>query len=252
MIISEDPEDNFFAMQIIEFSHPGLGRETFSVGRFSVIRSWRLFRVDEQEKRLRRPHGERPYSPRIFNRTMKSVSIAKELMQTFPDMEQLYEQNRIEEAKQITEKAALGQLHDLRIASYVKEHYRELCSGSITEFTTRDILSANKEEGNACLGNAEATFWQEKFFMFNPPISHVSRILAEPITSSVSHEVGYLFTHLNWLDMLRICMVQRYNILCELESAMHAPIFSCSRRSEEFFKKMHRWHNGGTGKIRKD
>jgi len=176
--------------------------------------------VDASDKRIETPEGDRPYSPRSFNRTMKCCSIAKELMQTLPDTEHLYEANRSEEAKYVTENAALGQLHDLRITAYIRKHYRELCSKAVTQFTTKDVLQAcgrGADESNLSL--QEAARWQEKIFVFNPTVSQISRILAEPSTA-MTQKIGFVFSHLNWLDMLRICMVQRYQAVIELECAV--------------------------------
>lgn len=238
-LISEDNGEDSSGMELIGFSHPGLCNETFNIGKFSIIRSWKLFRMDEKDhfpvpnsKNNDLMEIEVPYSPTAVQRTMNSTSIAKELMQVLPDVTYLFERNEIQAAKILSNHAALSQLHDLRLAQFVRKNQKELYSRSFSEFRLYDVLKSSLKDEKV-ISDAECNDIEslDQLFVFNASCSHVSRFLNRrheltnpPMEHSGDHAMKvttrFLFTHLNWLDMLRICMAKRYAALLELDSAV--------------------------------
>lgn len=105
----------------IGFCFPGFDSQVVDVGAFSVISFWSFFESASSVA----------YSEEDLQGALNSSLCAAELMQSTPDVTQLYEDGKMEEAKTISHDSTLQMLHNITLAAYLKQNFHQTKKASI-------------------------------------------------------------------------------------------------------------------------
>jgi hypothetical protein len=195
----------------IGFSHPGFDSEVFQVASLSVISGWSMFNGS----------GSRDaFSISGWDGSMSASSIAKELMQTLPDINHLYETGQSTLAREITHDAVTRQLHNLIIAQYIRYNRIDLFSGKITKFSWNQAISTQRRGDRT----KEAMKEKEKnTYYFNPSLELLHDNLSGK-KETFSERTVAIWTQLNWLDAMRVIHQERLERLMDLQEKIIAEL----------------------------
>eukprot|EP00475_Leptophrys_vorax_P021206 TRINITY_DN28942_c0_g1_i1.p1 TRINITY_DN28942_c0_g1~~TRINITY_DN28942_c0_g1_i1.p1 ORF type:complete len:799 (-),score=166.08 TRINITY_DN28942_c0_g1_i1:50-2446(-) len=194
----------------IAFSYPGFESEMFQVSTLATIRPWRLLRVSGRYT---------SFSLSGWEGTLGARSIGKELMQTYPEVQELYDIGKGADAREITAAAAKEQLHNLMVTQFIKQHRSELFSLSQKEFSWMDVVKCQRRaEGTLDLFSAKTGCK----YMFNPSIE----LLRDHITGRSKvfsiEECIPIWTQLNWLEAMRLVHQERLRYLQGLNACLNS------------------------------
>jgi hypothetical protein len=217
----------------IAFSYPGFDTEMFNVATLSMVRIWKLFRAAGKN------HS---YSLSGWDGTLGARSIGKELMQTLPEVNELYEEGKSAEAKAIWSEAIMEQLHNLVLTNYLRTH-KQVFGDS---FTMKDALQAKNFSAKTVAIMSEI----EVQYFVNPSIEmlkdylcgkdrriwngddeedteHESRthqFHGNGVMAASNHvrKEAIVWTQLNWLQAMRVIHQERMNMLQDLEAQLAA------------------------------
>eukprot|EP00475_Leptophrys_vorax_P024807 TRINITY_DN3435_c0_g1_i1.p1 TRINITY_DN3435_c0_g1~~TRINITY_DN3435_c0_g1_i1.p1 ORF type:complete len:897 (+),score=211.91 TRINITY_DN3435_c0_g1_i1:407-3097(+) len=187
----------------IGFSHPGFDTEVFQVASLSVLSGWSMFSGSGARDSL---------SDSGWEGCLSANSIAKELMQTLPEISHLYESGQSALAREITNEAVTRQLHNLIIAQFVRYNRIDLFSGKIVKFHWPQAMSAQKRGDRT----KEVLKDKEKnTYFFNPSLE----LLHDNICgrkSTFNDKTVVIWTQLDYLDALRVIHQERLQRLVDL------------------------------------
>jgi len=152
----------------IGFSFPGMDTQVFDVGRIGVVAPWQFFAGA----------GSLSFQKADWDGAMNSNCVAKELMQTSPDVSSLFELKRNDEAKSIMKSAQEQVLHNICLAAYFRAH--GMSDDRKIKLTPGDVLSwanvlAQFDEG---LNRVLMEAWAHLAYVFNPDREVVEQLIS--------------------------------------------------------------------------
>jgi hypothetical protein len=206
LLICEDGPNNT-GDENIGFSYPGFENEMFRVATLSILRAWRLFRASGKNM---------SFSLSGWDGTLGARSIGKELMQTLPDVQELYEQGEVQKAKDITYEAALEELHHLTLCQYLKANRSDFFTGRQYRFSWQQVM-ASKQRGDDTRHVLDSKAANK--YVFNPPIELLQDFIRGR-NEHFSSTVIAMFTQLNFLEALRLIHQERLRCLQNLNAAL--------------------------------
>eukprot|EP00475_Leptophrys_vorax_P011729 TRINITY_DN18260_c0_g2_i1.p1 TRINITY_DN18260_c0_g2~~TRINITY_DN18260_c0_g2_i1.p1 ORF type:complete len:862 (+),score=191.49 TRINITY_DN18260_c0_g2_i1:82-2667(+) len=192
----------------IGFSYPGYENEMFRVGPLSVVRVWRLFRGSGRYT---------SFSLSGWDGTLGARSIGKELMQTLPEVQELYEFGRSAEAKEICTMAAMEELQNLIIAQYIKIRRQDFYSNAVQQFSWMDAL---RSQGRKDSTKELLKYKEQDNYVFNPPVDVLQDYLRGRLEGFFSSSNIAVWTQLNWLEAMRLIHQERNRCLAHLDASL--------------------------------
>lgn len=192
----------------IGFSYPGYENEMFRVGSLSVFRVWRLFRAAGRYM---------SFSLSGWDGTLGARSIGKELMQTLPEVQELYEFGKSNEAKEICATAAMDELQNLIIAQYLRVHRNEFSSNQILRVPWMTALDSQSRKKTTY----DLLKYKEKDeYVLNPPVELLQDYLRGRLENYFSSSKIAIWSQLNWLEAMRLIHQERARLLELLDNAL--------------------------------
>jgi len=205
-----DDCDGYRGDENIAFAFPGFDNEMFRVGPLSVLKVWRLFRGSGRYT---------SFSLSGWDGTLGARSISKELMQTLPDVQELYDFGRGAEAKEICSFAAMEQVQNLMLAQYIKTRRQDVQTNRVSGFTWADTLKSQTRSG---LTRDKLKFKERDCFVFNPSVDVLQDYLRGRLDGQFSPQSIAVWTQLNWLEAMRLIHQERTRCLTQLDSSLSA------------------------------
>lgn len=119
----------------INFAFPGFQEQTFVLLHFSVIEPYCFFQDS----------GVRAFSDEVWSGALSAQSVAKELMQSSPDVSNFFLEGKSETGRRVMHFSTLGTLHNLVLASFLRVKEKQLKPGD--RIAWRDVLKTVEEDG---------------------------------------------------------------------------------------------------------
>ena len=149
----------------IGFSFPGFDTQVFDVGKLCVIACGQLLSPQ--------PHALL-FTARDFQLAMESSSPAKEMMQSSPDITQLFARGEREEARALAAQSQRLLLHHCALASHVKSHQTELRAGDVLVW--EEVMAT---VGSRSSNTAVLDMYRPVSYVFNPSLTALHSLIAQ-------------------------------------------------------------------------
>lgn len=220
-LVVEDVTSNSSQSQI-GFSFIGFDAQHFDVGRVAVISAQRFFQhIGPQAFRQDDWHGSR-----------NSGSIAKELMQSSPDVTELYEAGRVREAKRVAMESTMQILHNLCLAAFFRLQPRRLMAAET--FSWEEVLSSVEAEQNQDV----LMYWTAEKYLVNPTaesITHMLNLHSSNEETLMDEGLRIISDPIRWLMFLRVAL--RHRVV-----QLHVLITAIAQWKSEHDATNPRWH----------
>jgi PH domain len=188
------------AQSQISFSFPSFDTQVFDVGKFAIVDCKRFFHASGREQ----------FTEDDWKGAMGSRSIPKELMQSSPDVTDLYDSGDIDEARHIAIESTTSLLHNLAISAYCRGHAYKLVSDS--DFSWMTVMAFLDSDRNS----QHMAAWHKRQYMYLPTTSSMMQLLQR---GSVGDDVLVLDC-IRFLIFLRIALRHRLTYLQPLSIAI--------------------------------
>jgi hypothetical protein len=201
LLVCEDAE--LKGDESVSFSHPGFDAEIFSIASTSIVSCWSIFEGSGSENSISR---------KAWEDCLSASSVGKELMQTIPDIQHLYDSGNSEAAREITLRAVVRQLHNLAIAQHIRMNRIDFFTGKIPIFS---LSQAIQKQDRSVITLDLFHESENNLYIFNPTLESIKDFIAGR-NELFSESTIPLWTQLVFLDTLRILHEERSQRLLDL------------------------------------
>lgn len=197
----------------IGFAYPGFDGQYFDVGKKAVVEVRRFFAAA----------GILSFSSDEWRGALGSKCVAKELMQSSPDVSALYEAGRSVEAKTWTLEATKSILHNLCLAEYVRAH-PELSDGTLLNWSDMRATMGPPNQRHLKAWDDTQYLWNPSKKQIETLVCHWEGRLKEKKAPDLkqSLKVRLILPNLRWIAFYRTLVMLRAERLDTLVNATKA------------------------------